>query len=303
MFIRTSLLMMTLLAVTSAHAQTTTTGGGSGSSPTLEAPVQTPAAQPTATSTAGANAISAPFKINAPTWGPYKLKVGLKSTNTTGRLYDVDAERGTRYKQKHEYYIGAVHESGWGGYAQGVASGTITGVNNTLTSGDASVTVLHPDLYKGTALTLSGQFRRYFAVSERSINLAQKQWAYYLYATYKLPAQLSIWNQATPRYFEQPSYSATNTTTYFEDITTLTKSLSSKWAAGVGQWTQVENHSVTNTGVSVDAQIFARFTPIANIWIEPRLITPLYIKNAVFDQARNVSISGARAELYAQMTL
>lgn len=293
--------------LSSAQAQTTTTGGGGGSSPTLEVPVQSPAAQPSTTTSTGTNTISAPFKINAPQIGDFKLRAGVKTTDTSGRLYDLDNTKGTRLRQKHEYFLGFVHATGWGAYAQGVTSGTTfaeaNSNANTLGGGDASLTILHPDYYKGTSMTISGQFRRYLAVTDRSKDRGQKQWAYYLYTTYKLPAQWGIWNQATPRYFEQSYYKTTDTTLYFEDITTLTKAISTHWAAGVGQWTQVEGHSETPTGVSVDAQIFARYMPIANIWIEPRIVAPVYIKNAVFDQSRNVSLQGLKAELYAQMTL
>lgn len=235
------------------------------------------------------------------------MKAGLKSQNTSGRLYDYDSTdaKATRARQKHEYYLGAVHTSGWGLYGQAVTSGTVKQdpVATDVAHGDPSVTILHPDWYRGTSLTLSGQFRRYFAVTDRSVNRGQKQWAYYLYTTYQLPKQWSIWNQTVPRYFEQAYYQPSDTTYYIEDLGTITKSLSTHFAAGVGQWTQVEAHRETPTGVSVDVQAFVRYMPIANIWIEPRIILPAYIKNAVYDQSKAVSLSAAKAELYAQMTL
>ena len=90
---------------------------------------------------------------------------------------------------------------------------------------------------------------------------------------------------------------------YLEDYGSLTKSLSTHFAAGIGQWSQVESHRATPTGVSVDGYLFARWIPIANIWVEPRMILPVYIKNSVYDQSKSVGLSAAKAELYAQMTL
>ncbi len=310
MSIRNALIAAILLGLSTAHAQTTTTGGSEGSSPGMEEPVQVPASQPTLTkaSTAtGTNSISAPFKIAAPSIGDLKLKAGLKSQNTSGRVYDYDSTdaKATRAKEKQEYYLGFVHSSGWGTYGQAVTSGLVKQDPNatTVSHGDPSITILHPDWYRGTSLTLSGQVRRYFAVTDRSVDRSQKQWAYYLYTTYQFAKQLSLWNQTVPRYFEQAYYKPDDTTMYIEDLSTLTKSLSTHWAAGVGQWTQVEGHRATATGVSVDVQGFVRYMPIANIWIEPRIILPAYIKNAVYDQSRNVSLSAAKAELYAQITL
>jgi hypothetical protein len=296
----TSLLIVS--ASLPAFAQSTT-----GSAPTLEVPAQAPAATTgaAATSTASAPALRQQFKINAPEFGPFRLRAGIKTTETSARAYEYNDENGRRLKQKHEYYLGAVHKSGFGAYGQAVTSGTTyAGDRGSAVAGsDPSVTILHPDFYKGTSLTLSGQFRRYFAVSDRSKNRDQKQWAYYLYTTYKMPASLVVWNQATPRFFDQDFYKKGDTTYYFEDITNLTKSLSQSFALGVGQWTQVEWHDRASTGVSVDASVFARFTPIGNVMIEPRLILPAYVSNVVFDAARKAALDGARAELYAQITL
>ncbi len=299
------------LGLTVAQAQTTSTGGSSGSSPSMEEPVQNPASQPTLTNASvatGTNSISAPFKIQAPSIGNFKMKAGIKSQNTSGHIYDYDSTAPTarRAKLKYEYYLGFVHASGWGTYAQAVTSGAIKQDSNAtdVAHGDPSITILHPDWYRGTSLTLSGQLRRYFPVSQFSDDRGIKQWAYYLYTTYQLPRQWSIWNQTVPRYFEQSKrLAASDTTMYIEDLGTLTKSLSTHWAAGVGQWTQVEGHRATDTGISVDVSGFVRYMPIANLWIEPRIILPAYIKNAVYDQSSSVSLSAAKTELYAQMTL
>jgi hypothetical protein len=292
-----------VLSVAPAQAQNAAAGPGE--------PAQIPAAQQsTATESQASNSLSAPFKIKAPQIGNYKMKAGIKSQNTTARIYEFDNENGKRYIQKQEYYLGFVHENGWGLYGQAVTSGpTYAGQGNGLKgagvvgAGDASATILHPDWFRGNSLTLGGQFRSYFPVTDRSQDRQQHQFAYYLYTSVKLARSWSIWNQTVPRYFSQSYYKPSDTTYYLEDLGTLAKALSSRWSVGVGEWTQVEAHSETKTGVAVDLEAFARFMPIANIWIEPRFIVPAIIKNAVYDQAQGVSLSNARAELYAQMTL
>lgn len=249
--------------------------------------------------------MSQQFRINAPSFGPFKMRAGIKTTETSARAFEYSNENGRRLRQKYEYYLGAVHSSGFGAYGQAVTSGTTfagTG-KSAIVGGDPSVTILHPDFYKDASLTLSGQFRRYFAVSDRSKSRDQKQYAYYFYTTYKMPAAWTAWNQATPRFFDQDIYKVGDTHFYFEDVTNLTKQINQSLALGIGQWTQVEWHDRTDTGISVDASVFARFTPIGNIWIEPRLILPAYVHNTVFDAPRKVALDGARAELYAQITL
>lgn len=295
----------------------------SGSMPSQPVPVQIPSTKSgtgsisssdtsTSSSSSGSSTAAAPatikqqFRINAPEFGAFRMRAGVKTTETSARAFEYNDKEGRRLRQKYEYYLGAVHKSGWGGYGQAQTSGTtFAGEKNSsaIQGGDASVTILHPDFYKGPSLSLGGQFRRYFAVTARSKGRDQKQWAYYLYTTYKMPASWVLWNQATPRFFDQDFYKKGDTTYYFEDVTNLTKALSQELALGIGQWTQVEWHSRTDTGTSVDASLFARWTPIANIWIEPRLILPAYVHNTVFDAARKVALDGARAELYAQITL
>ncbi len=304
--IRTFLASALLLTLTSNLALAQSTNGGAG--PGI--PVQVPAAQPSAATAAPAsNSIAAPFRINAPEFGKFRLRAGLKSQNTTGRLFEYDNANGRRYQSKHEMYVGAVHASGWGGYVQAVESGSLFAgaaadtSRSGLRAGDPSFTLLHPDWFRGTSVTLGGQYRSYFPNSTRSRDLGQYQQAYYLYTTWRMPAQWTLWNQTTPRYFIQSRYNPTDTTFYVEDLTTVSKQLTSTLAAGIGQWTQVETHDRSSTGVSVDVSTFVRYTPIQNLWLEPRLILPAYEKNAVYDAAPTAALQNARAELYAQMTL
>jgi hypothetical protein len=294
------------LVLTSAPAFAQTSGGGAGPGE----PIQIPAAQTAAeTSAPATNSIATPFKISAPEFGKFKLRAGLKSQNTTGRLFEYDNANGKRYQSKHEFYIGAVHTSGWGGYVQAVQSGSLyagamaESSRSGLRAGDPSFTLLHPDWYRGTSVTLGGQYRAYFPNSARSRDLDLYQQAYYLYTTWKMPAMWTLWNQTAPRYFIQSHYGPSDTTYAIEDLTTLSKQLSPTLSAGIGQWTQVEAHDKTATGVSVDISTFVRYTPIQNLWIEPRLLLPAYEKNSVYDAAPTASLRNARAELYAQMTL
>jgi hypothetical protein len=294
-----------ILTAAQAFAQGAGAGGGPGE------PIQIPASQPSAaTAVPSSSSISAPFKLNAPQIGSVKLKAGIKSQNTTARLYEYDNKDGKRYQAKQEYYLGLVDQSGWGAYGQAVTSGPLYAGqgaelknHGSLGAGDPSVTLLHPDWYRGTSLTLSGQYREYFPVADRSLRLSIHQHAYYLYTAYKMPRMWSVWNQTVTRYFQQSIYGPGDTDSYVEDLGTFSKQITSTLALGVGQWTQVEHHDQTATGVAVDVEAFVRYTPIQNVWIEPRLILPAYIKNAVYDQAKAVSLENARAELYAQMTL
>jgi len=281
-----------------ANVEPTAVESSAASTPTAAAVTAPAASAPEAS-------LSTPFKINAPTFGPYKLRAGIKTTETSARAYEYSEEKGKRYKQKHEYFVGASHTSGWGGYVQAVTSGTTYGDSkkDTLSAGDPSITILHPDYYKGSEVTVSGQFRRYFPVADRSVNRNQRQYAYYLYTTYKLPAKLTVWNQATPRYFDQDTYKTGDTTYYFEDVTNITKSVNSWFSYGAGQWTQVEWHEKAATGTAIDATVFAKFVPMANITIEPRFSLPVHVRNAVYDAAPSVSLNAFRAELYAQIAL
>lgn len=242
--------------------------------------------------------------------GEFKLKAGIKSSNATGRILD---EKDERFKQKHEYFLGAAHKSGWGGYGQLVTSGT--SYNNSskdkLSAGDPSITVLHPDFFKSETLKLSGQFRRYFAFTDRSKNREQEQYAYYFYTTYSMPGQWVLWNQIAPRYFGQAFYKVGDSMFYTDDFTTITKKMTDWFSFGFAQWTQVEWHNEAPTGTSIDLITFLKFSPSiaaiagssANFSIEPRLVMPAHVRNTVYDAPSRVSLNSMRAEVFAQMSL
>ena len=286
-----------VLSTVSAQAQSSSVPLATGS----DAPVTS--APATATSTAQAPAQL--YKIPAPAFGPYKLKAGVKSTNTSGRQFELADEKGRRMKQKHEIYAGAQHENGWGGYAQAVTSGTRMAQDSTnnLNAGDPSLTLLHPDFYKGTSLTVSGQFRQYFPITDRSRDRNQYASAYYLTTAYKVTGAWSLWNQAIPRYFNQGFYKKGDTTSFFEDLSNVTYKFNDSLSMGLGQWTQVEWHEAQPMGTSVDVMPFVKYSPIANLSIEPRVYFPAYLQNKVNDAARAVALDNARAEIYAQIAL
>ena len=289
-----------VLSTVSAQAQSSSTATATGS----DAPAS--AAPATATSTAQAPAQL--YKIPSPGFGPYKLKAGIKSTNTTARQYEYDDTKGRRMKLKQEIFAGAQHENGWGGYMQAVSSGSTFAQEtpkqvNGLQAADPSFTLLHPDFYKGTSATVSGQFRQYFPVSDRSRDRNNYQAAYYLTTAYKVTGAWSLWNQLVPRYNFQGFYKKGDTTYFYEDLSNVTYKVSNTISMGLGQWTQVEVHEAEAMGTTVDVMPFVKYTPIANVSIEPRLYFPAYTQNRVSDMARAVALDSARAELYAQIAL
>ena len=256
-----------------------------------------------ATTTVGAS-VTSEANLPASALSAYKLKAALKATNTSARLNDFDSPNGRRLKQKYEYVLGFAHASGWGLSGQAVTSGTSYGdeKKNSMGAGDPSLTLIHPTLYKSSDFQLSGQFRRYFAVTDRSKDRGQAQYAYYLYANRNLPGRWVIWNQATPRYFAQTYFQRFDTKYLFEDLTTLTKTQNTWFAYGVAQFTQFEWHENEAMGSAIDGSVFAKFTPVSNFSIEPRFILPLHVQNTVYDSATSVSLKNFKAELYAQLS-
>lgn len=240
-----------------------------------------------------------------PALGNYKILAGIKSTNDTGRGHEMADPNGRRFKTKTEYFLGGQHVSGWGLSAMAVTSGQTFGrsENNRIGAGDPSLTVLHPVLYDDGSLKISGQFRRYFPVSDRSVNRNQRQSAYYNYINYKMANGWSVFNQLIPRYFDQSFFLAGDTDYYLEDLTVVTKVVNSWFKFGVSQWSQVEWHRETAAGTSIELIPFATFVVNSNFYIEPRIKLPVQKVNAVYDSARAVSLDNAQAEVYAQLTL
>ncbi|MGE0632885.1 MAG: hypothetical protein AB7O96_10775, partial [Pseudobdellovibrionaceae bacterium] len=188
----------------------------------------------------------------APKFGPFKLSAGLKSTTNSGRVVDLEDKEGRQYKSKLEYYVGMTHDSGWGLSALAVTSGTTyreeAKKETSYVAADPSLTLAHPTVYESADVKITGQLRSYFPVSISSKALDRRQYAYYMYTTYKMSGGWTLWNQLTPRYFFQNRYADTDTTSYVEDWTTLTKKVSPSFKYGFGQRAQMEWHKETVPG-------------------------------------------------------
>ena len=221
-------------------------------------------------------------------------------------------DKGRRFKTKTEYYVGALHTSGWGLQALAVTSGTTYASDRDAKgaeqvsgfgAGDPSLTLIHPAFFDDGVTKVSGQFRRYFPASNRSINRNQRQYAYYNYITHKLGGGWTVFNQLIPRYFDQDFYKVGDTNYYLEDLTVLTKTVNSWFRYGVSQWSQMEWHRDAAAGTAVDIIPFATFVVNSKFFVEPRLRFPVQKVNAVYDSARAVALDNTQAEVYAQLTL
>ena len=261
------------------------------------------AAAPAATSTTATQ--SSKYDIVAPKIGPVTIKAAITSQNTTGRGYEYDNSLGRRYRLKNEYSVGAVHTSGFGLSAMAVTSGKQYAEGNTaqnrMGAGDPSLTLIHPALYKDQNLSITGQLRRYFPVSDFSVNRTQQQVAYYLFANYTLPKSAAVWNQLTGRNFDQSFYNKADSKYLVEDYTTLTQNLNSWFKYGIGQHTQFEWHETTAPGQSIELYPLADFIVSSNIYIEPRLYFPLLSVNTVYDAPKAVALNNTQAELFIRM--
>lgn len=171
-------------------------------------------------------------------------------------------------------------------------------------AGDPSLTLIHPKFYDENGLRLTGQFRSYFPVTDRSNNRSQHQFAYYLYTNYSLPRGMAVWNQLTPRYFAQSYYKPADTTYLVEDISTLTQEMNSWLKIGVGQHSQVEYHDKTKTGVVAEVYPLVNFVFSRNIFIEARVNMPVYTnEGAVYEAPTTVGLDQAQPELFMQISI
>jgi hypothetical protein len=174
---------------------------------------------------------------------------------------------------------------------------------NNVGAGDPSVTLIHPVLYKDRDMTISGQFRRYFPVSDWASNRNQQQYAYYMFTTYAFGHGVNAFNQLTPRFFQQSYYKPSDTHFMTEDYTTLTKQVASWFKYGLGQHTQIEWHDQTSMGQTVEVYPLADLVFSKNISVEPRYYLPVYSMNRVYDAPKSVSLGDSRAEIYMQITI
>jgi hypothetical protein len=243
---------------------------------------------------------------DSPALGDFRFTGSIKSTNTAGRFEELDTENARRYRMKHEYAVGTLHTSGWGIMATAVTSGSISAdpkSANNVGPGDPSLILSHPDYYRGDIVRVSGQIRRYFAVSDRSQNRGLEQYAYYLSTNFRLAHGWGGFSQLIPRYFFQNLYQGRDTKAVVDNYAAISNQMFSWMRLGVGSHVGMEWHAETPTGTVAEVFPFATFTVSRNFQIEPRLYFPIQRMNEVNESARSVSLNNAQAELYASITL
>ena len=242
---------------------------------------------------------------DSPAVGDFRITGSLKSTNTAGRFEELETIGARRYRMKHEYAVGAVHTTGWGVMATAVTSGASFGdqTRSSLGAGDPSVIISHPEFYSDDVVRISGQIRRYFAVSDRSQNRGIEQYAYYLTSNFRMSRGWSAFSQLIPRYFFQNFYQPRDTRAVLDNYAGLSNQMFSWLRLGVGSHIGMEWHAETSAGTVAEVFPFATFTLSRNIQIEPRLYLPIQRMHEVNESARSVSLNNAQAELYASISL
>lgn len=235
-----------------------------------------------------------------------KLSAGFKSYNNPGRERELAEAKGRRFKSKNEFSLTLKDQLGWGVQALAVETLETKGDAklNKFGPADPSLTFSHP-IFENDIFKISGAFRQYFPVSDRSVTNHIWQHAYYLNASAKLPGKIEITNILTPRYFTQDQYKPADTLFYAENWNFITKKFDSiKWLrVGLGQHHQVEVHPVTQTGVVADIYPIVDFIVSSNIYFGPRVYFPVLVSGSVADSAKNATLSEAQAEFYFQATL
>ena len=243
--------------------------------------------------------------IDAPQFGPYRMIGGIKSLQTSARGEEFNNDAGRRFRLFTEYYVGAVHSSGWGLSAMAVTSGT-SYANDAKThygASDPSITLAHPALYEDSRFKVTGQLREYLAVSDWAVSRQQHHTAYYLITTYQLGNGFALFNSAIPRYFLQPSYKDSDTIIQVEDFTTFSKTINRQLRVGLGAHSFYETHGKIDDGASCEIYPYASLIFSKNFFIEPRFYVPIYKKGETYDSPRSVAINNYQAELFAMVSL
>lgn len=243
--------------------------------------------------------------MTAPRIGNFKVKAGWQSLHNSGRVYEYGDKTKRVYKLKSEYFGGLVHDSGWGMTALAVTGGTgyVDPSKDQYGAGDPSLTLIHPSYYESSSLKVGGQLRRYFAVTDRSKNRNQQQYAYYLLTRYKMASDWAIFNQYTPRYFVQSYYKKDDTNYLMEDIFAISKKMNSWLKLGAGAHSQIEWHDKTSPGTSVEVYPLANFFLSDTLFVETRVRLPVHKVNAVYDAPEGVALDNAQAEVFMQIAI
>lgn len=245
--------------------------------------------------------------IGAPTKSTLSnVILGFKSTNDSGRAAYINEDNQRVGRSKDEGYLGYRTDSGWGGFFNAVQ--TYSSIKNNeekskWDTGDASITLVHPEYYKDGALTLSGQFRYYLRTSDRSDLKKIDQYAYYFRLNSKLDGVNEIFNEVVPRYFNMPKYSKTDSKYYLEDTFIYTYKLDKSWKIGAKSWAQYATYDKEPAGYSVDLGPMATYSVSSYLNISPSINFPVAVKNYVYDGAKSVSLDQTYVSLLLQARL
>ncbi len=244
--------------------------------------------------------------------GDFSPILKLESFNASGRKGDLEDRdsrpSGKTFQSKNELSAGVKHKSGWGAFTKIVRTSSAyndTKRNKSLDVGDTSFTISHPIAVFDSGLKITGAIRQYIPDSEYSKKYTFYHSAYYLYLTGNLAPRWSLFNQVTPRFFNQPNneYKADQTRFVFEDRTNLTYQLSDNFGVGLGQWTQFEKHNKTGDGYSVEAYPLIEYKPMKNISVGGKIMMPIFAQNVVYDGPKNSDLDNAWAELSLTVAL
>jgi hypothetical protein len=235
------------------------------------------------------------------------LLLGFASYDDSTQQYIFNDPTKKNYEGTQEAFLGYKLSSGWSLY--GVMKAYAESYNGQSTqtfhwvSGDSSITVGHPLLYKSYNFEVGGQFRTYIGMSPYTVQNAISPFAYYSTMTYKPGGRVEIVNTFIPRYYYEANYTPGDTNTYFEDRTTWTKTENNWFAYGLGQWAQLENHSKTTSGYCVEVYPYANFKLSPGVTVGPRVYFPLSANGSVYEGPTSAALDNIRAEVFVGATL
>ena len=233
------------------------------------------------------------------------LLTEIRSDDNVNQAYKLQDKKENYLSLQQEVRLGWKFDSGWQLFA--VASETLNTYGSDAQQSsnwvdqDASLDLVHPIL-KDDSLTLSGELRRYFRGSTSTIQSQTDQYQYYFRTVYNPSADLELYNNLSPHYFVRPTNLPTSVTTYFEDRSSATWRMNKFWALGVGQYSQLENHASSETGLNVEVYPSIELNVANNVTIWPTVYLPVVAQAAVSGGATSAALDNARAEIFVLIT-
>lgn len=258
------------------------------------------AAEGTGEGTASTATSTLRLEQQSPSSSRSQVILNLKSTNSKTDRIGVP-----NFNGKQEFTLGYKFLSGWGASLQAVQTRKEyrDATPNKWSVGDPSISLLHPDLYRGDRLTISGYFKAYAPWTDRSKKQDVRQYAYYATQNYKFDSGFEVSNQLIPRFLAANKFRLDDPRFYIEDRLALTRTLGTWGRWGVGQWAQLEMHSGTETGYCVELIPQFDFLFGKNTSFGPRFYMPIFVQNSVYDGPKDATLDEAKAELYFQTSL